>query len=196
MDIVFRIILALIFIIFIAHRAYYNRKYPPSTADTVEEKKSGLSTYLSALLVIIGLVALVIYLIRPQLLFWASIPMPDFLRWIGVGIAVAGFGLLQWSQNTLSRNWSDKPRIMGSQELVTEGPYYWVRHPIYTAFLVILGSTLLISANWFLGAAWIGMVVLDITGRIQYEEQKMISHFGDPYLTYMERTGRFFPRIN
>lgn len=76
-----------------------------------------------------------------------------------------------------------------------DGPCRWVRQPIKTAFLLILGSTLLISTNWFLGAAWIGMVVLDIISRIQYEEEKMISHCGDKYLTYCERTGRFFPHI-
>jgi protein-S-isoprenylcysteine O-methyltransferase Ste14 len=164
---IFRIILALLFATFVVHRAYYGRKYPPSVEDTIEVKESSSSRTIAAFLAISGLIALILYLFKPEWMSWASILLSDLLRLFGVGIALVGFGLLQWSQLTLGRNWSDTPRITGSQELVQDGAYRWVRHPIYTAFFLIFGSTLLISANWFLGAAWIGMVVLDITSRIK-----------------------------
>jgi protein-S-isoprenylcysteine O-methyltransferase Ste14 len=126
---------------------------------------------------------------------WASLPVPAWLRWLGVAAAVLGFGLLQWSQLALGQNWSDTPRITKRQELVTAGPYRRMRHPIYTAFLLILGSSLLIAANWFVGGAWIGMAAVDIQGRIRYEEEKMLSRFGEEYRNYARRTGGLLPRL-
>lgn len=60
---------------------------------------------------------------------------------------------------------------------------------------MILGATLLISANWLIGLAWIGMTVLEVVSRIGFEEDLMIEFFGDQYREYMEHTGRLFPKI-
>jgi protein-S-isoprenylcysteine O-methyltransferase Ste14 len=68
-----------------------------------------------------------------------------------VGVALAGFALLEWSHRSLGAEWSEQPRLTQSQRLVQSGPYRWVRHPIYCSFLLILGSTLLISANALVG---------------------------------------------
>jgi protein-S-isoprenylcysteine O-methyltransferase Ste14 len=85
--------------------------------------------------------------------------------------------------------------MMKEQSMVTSGPYQAIRHPIYTAFLLIMGSTLLISANWLIGLSWIGMTVLEIASRIGFEESLMIEYFGDQYRDYMKRTGRLLPRL-
>ena len=92
-------------------------------------------------------------------------------------------------------NWSDAPNLLEGQEMVASGPYRWIRHPIYAAFLLILGSLLLISANWFVGAMWIGMTSLDVASRMNAEEAMMLGQFGERYQAYMRRTGRLFPRI-
>jgi protein-S-isoprenylcysteine O-methyltransferase Ste14 len=113
-----------------------------------------------------------------------------------VGIAILGFALLQWAQVTLGKSWSDTPRMMKEQTLVTEGPYRYIRHPIYTSFLLILGSTLFISSNWLIGVCMIGMTGLEIISRIQYEEALMTEYFGEQYRAYMKKTGRLLPRLN
>jgi protein-S-isoprenylcysteine O-methyltransferase Ste14 len=108
---------------------------------------------------------------------------------------LAGFVLLQWSQVSLGANWSDIPRFLEGQDLVTRGPYRWIRHPIYSAFLLILGSLLLITANWFVGLLWIAMTGLDVAARMRAEEAMMVGHFGEPYQAYLRRTGRLLPRL-
>jgi protein-S-isoprenylcysteine O-methyltransferase Ste14 len=85
--------------------------------------------------------------------------------------------------------------MIKAQSLVTSGPYRFIRHPIYTAFLFILGSTLFISANWLIGTAWIGMTVLEVASRVGFEEQLMLEYFGDQYRDYMKRTGRLLPKL-
>ena len=143
----------------------------------------------------VGFIAIIVYAINPAWLAWAALPLPIWLRWTGVGLTLLGFALLQWAQNTLGKNWSDTPRMIQEQALVTSGPYRLIRHPIYTAFVFILGSTLLISANWLIGLAWLGMTILELASRIQFEEGLMLEYFGDQYREYMKRTGRLLPKL-
>jgi protein-S-isoprenylcysteine O-methyltransferase Ste14 len=112
-----------------------------------------------------------------------------------VALALTGFALLQWAEVTLGRSWSDTPRMMKGQTLIISGPYQVIRHPIYTAFILILGSTLLISSNWLVGLAWLGMTALEVISRIDFEESLMLEYFGDQYKDYMKKTGQLLPRL-
>jgi len=190
---IFRIILPLLMIAFMAHRGYYVRKHGEE-ADTLKKREEGSVTKLAGILGVTGLFSILAYVINPGWLSWASLSLPLWLRWAGFGMAALGFALLQWAQNTLGKNWSDTPRMLKEQALVSSGPYQSIRHPIYTAFLLIMGSTLLISANWLIGLSWIGMTVLEISSRIGFEESLMLEYFGDQYREYMKRTGRLLPR--
>lgn len=194
METIFRIILPILIIGFAAHRGYYVRKHGDEK-NTLKKREDGPASKIAGVLGLIGFVAVIIYSIQPAWLSWATLPFPLWVRWAGIGITLLGFALLQWSQNTLGKNWSDTPRMIKEQSLVTSGPYQFIRHPIYTAFLLILGSTLFISANWFVGLAWIGMTLIEVASRIGFEENLMLEYFGDQYREYMKRTGRLLPRL-
>lgn len=192
---VFRIVSPVLIIAFAAHRGYYVRRHGEEQ-NTLKKREEGLASKIAGLLGMLGFVAILVYAINPTWLAWSSLPVPLWMRWTGVVIALLGFALLQWAQNTLGKNWSDTPRLIKEQSLITSGPYQFIRHPIYTAFLLILGSTLLISANWLIGLAWIGMTVLEVASRIGFEENLMLEYFGDQYREYMKRTGRLLPRMS
>jgi protein-S-isoprenylcysteine O-methyltransferase Ste14 len=191
---IFRFILPILILAFMAHRGYYVRKNGREE-NTLRKREEGIASHLAGLLGMIGFLSMLVYVINPSWMSWASLPLSTWLRWAGIGIAVLGFSLLQWAQDTLGKNWSDTPRMMKAQSLVTSGPYQWIRHPIYTAFILILSSTFIISANGLIGLAWTGMTVLEIASRIRFEENLMLEFFGDQYKTYMKRTGRLFPRL-
>jgi protein-S-isoprenylcysteine O-methyltransferase Ste14 len=191
---ILRIILPVLIIAFAAHRGYYVRKHGEEK-NTLKKREEGLASKIAGILALIGFIAILLYSINPGWLSWASLPLPLWLRWTGVGIALLGFALLHWAQNTLGKNWSDTPRMIKEQSLITSGPYQFIRHPIYTAFLLILGSTLFISANWLIGVAWIGMTVLEVASRIGFEENLMLEYFGDQYRDYIKQTGRLFPKF-
>lgn len=192
---VFRIVLPALIVIFVIHRGYYVTKHSKPEEQTLKRREEDTASKLAGLLSVVGFVAIIAHVANPAWMSWADLPFPAWLRWGGVGIALIGFALLQWAQNTLGKNWSDRPRMMKEQSLVTSGPYQYVRHPIYTAFILILGSTFFISANWMIGLAWIGMAVLEIASRIDYEESLMIEYFGDQYREYMKKTGRLLPKV-
>ncbi len=191
----FTIILALLLIGFIGHRGYYHRKLAVPLDSIIEDKERGAGSRVAGLIAIPALLTTLIFMINPAWLSWSSLPFPFWVRWLGVAVALLGFTLLQWSHQALGRNWSDEPRLIEGQELVTGGPYRRIRHPIYAAFLLILGSPTLISANWLLGGLWISMTAVDVVSRIRIEEDLMLSRFGDEYREYVRRTGRVLPRI-
>jgi protein-S-isoprenylcysteine O-methyltransferase Ste14 len=194
MEPIFRILLPLLIIAFAAHRGYYVRKHGKEE-NTLKQREEGLASKIAGLLGLVGLITVTVYAIKPAWLSWAALPLPLWLRWTGIGIALLGFALLQWAQTTLGKSWSDTPRMIKEQSLITSGPYQFIRHPIYTAFLLILGSTLFISANWLIGSAWLGMTLLELASRIRFEEDLMLEYFGDQYHEYMKRTGRLLPKL-
>jgi protein-S-isoprenylcysteine O-methyltransferase Ste14 len=193
--IVFRILVAVVLAAFVIHRGYYSRRLPPAERETVDRMDRSPATIAAAILSLAALVSSILYVLFPSLLTWASAPFPAWLRWIGLGVCLAGFVLLEASQRALGRNWSDQPRVTSTQQLVTTGPYRTIRNPIYTSFLLILGALLLISANWSVGISWIASVALDAAVRIRYEERAMTDRFGEEYIEYRKRTGRLFPKL-
>ena len=192
---VFQLMQGIFFVGFILHRAYYNRKYPPDERATLEEQQKGIPEQLANFLSLPALIGTLLYIFYPNWMEWSAFYLPDWSRWLGALIALGGFGLLEWSHRALGKNWSDQPRITEGQSFVTDGPYRRVRHPIYTAFLMILGSSLLISANWFIGGLWIIMTAVDIRSRIKFEEEKLLARFGEEYQAHRKKTGALLPKL-
>ena len=193
---IFRIILPILIVAFIAHRGYYVKTKSKPEDATLKKREEGIVSKIAGLLGMAGFVSMLAYVINPTWLAFADLSFPIWLRWTGVGIALAGFALLQWAQMTLANSWSDTPRMMKEQTLITSGPYRMIRHPIYTAFILILGSTLFISSNWLVGLCWLTMTVMEVISRVGFEESLMLEYFGEQYREYMKRTGRLFPRLN
>lgn len=82
-------------------------------------------------------------------------------------------------------------RSTGAQETLTlKGLYAWVRHPIYTAGLVFLWLTPVLTQN--LLAFNLGMTLYILIGA-WLEERKMVAQFGEAYRRYQQRVPMFLP---
>lgn len=139
--------------------------------------------------------ATLLYLVRPGLFSWASVELPESWRWLGGVLSSACLPLAWWIHRALGKNFSSDLRIRSDHTLVTAGPYRYVRHPMYSTFLLCFTGMLLLTANWFLaGVGWVVLVLVMIL-RTPQEERLMIEAFGDQYRDYMARTGRFLPRL-
>ncbi len=65
------------------------------------------------------------------------------LRIFDFAVAIMGLLFATWARITIGRNWGMPMSLRENHELVTRGPYAWVRHPIYTGlFMALLGTTL------------------------------------------------------
>jgi len=134
------------------------------------------------------------YLVNPAWMAWSSTPLPVWLRWTGIGLDVLAGLLLVWTLRCLGKNLTDTVVTRREHTLVTRGPYRWVRHPFYDAVALLLTANALAAANWFLfvgGAIALALIVL----RTSREEDRLVARFGDSYRDYMNRTGRFLPKL-
>jgi len=114
---------------------------------------------------------------------------------VGVLFGLAGLALIAWAQRALGAAWAVAAEPAAEDHLIQHGPYRFVRHPIYTGFLLVFGSTLLISANALVGGLFIAMSGVEVIGRVRAEEASLLGRFGASYGRYMETTGRFLPRL-
>jgi protein-S-isoprenylcysteine O-methyltransferase Ste14 len=105
-----------------------------------------------------------------------------------------GCVLAYWVFQTLGKNITPTVETREKHELVTGGPYRWVRHPLYTDGSSFFVSLSLVAASWFMGLASVVVLAMLLT-RLPKEEEKLIERFGDEYRAYMRRTGRLLPRI-
>ena len=141
-----------------------------------------------------SLAGILVYSINPHLMKWSALPLPFWLRWFGFFIGLAALIIFSWVLWSLGQNFSTTLTIKKDQTLVIQGPYQWIRHPMYTSFVLLWVGYFLISTNWYIGLTGIVGFVWAIVVRTPKEEQMMIEQFGDEYIAYMKRTGRYLPR--
>ena len=146
------------------------------------------------LLLVASVVGMVVYLVNPARMAWSTIPLPLWMRWLGFPVGLCAIFLVHWVLKSLGQNFSTSLTIKEKQTLVTHGPYRRVRHPMYTAFILLWVAFLLLSANWFIGFTGIVAFVWTTVIRTPKEEEMMFDRFGEEYLAYKQRTGRYLPR--
>ncbi|MFX0108254.1 MAG: methyltransferase, partial [Candidatus Hodarchaeota archaeon] len=120
--------------------------------------------------------------------------LPLWIRLFGLVLSFASLVYLYWAGKVLAEQFSYTLEIQQEQVLVTTGPYHRVRHPIYTGTLTFLIFQVMVSDNW-LFLVLIILLLPYLIKRVRKEEDMMIEHFGEEYITYMKRTGRFFPKL-
>jgi protein-S-isoprenylcysteine O-methyltransferase Ste14 len=118
---------------------------------------------------------------------------PPALGWIAATFTAIGIGFAIWARVSIGRNWSPRPAVKEHHELVTTGPYTYVRHPIYTGILLAtLGSALL---GTLFGIVMFIVVSITFALRIGKEEQLMLQLFPRHYPEYQKRTKRLVPFV-
>ena len=147
-------------------------------------RSSGLAMWLSS----------VLYVANPRWMRWSRVDMPSPVRWSGAALAAATLPLGYWTLSSLGKNATQTVAIRKQHELVTSGPYRWVRHPLYSVGTIFFGAFGLLAANWFVLLSTLSSLIMLLV-RLPKEEEKLIERFGNEYRAYMERTGRLLPRL-
>jgi len=125
-----------------------------------------------------------------NLTFFSSGPM---LGWLGAIFTLAGIGFAIWARFHLGRNWSSHPAHKKDHELVTSGPYRFVRHPIYTGMILALFGGLLTGD--ILSVLLFVILLTVFALRIRKEEGIMLGLFPNQYPAYQARTKRLIPFV-
>jgi protein-S-isoprenylcysteine O-methyltransferase Ste14 len=111
-----------------------------------------------------------------------------------LAITVGGLALALWARVTLGRNWSGIVTFKENHELIRHGPYGHVRHPIYSALLMmVVGSVLAIGT---LGAlVGIPPIGLGVWLKARQEEALMTQHFPSEYASYRSQVSALIPGL-
>jgi protein-S-isoprenylcysteine O-methyltransferase Ste14 len=133
------------------------------------------------------------FLVQPRWVDFAQIDAPSWLRLTGVAISLAGLAMFGWMFHHLGLNVTPTSMPRANATLVTTGPYRWIRHPMYSAALILVTAVTLLTANTVVAIGGIVMFAL-LAARSHLEEQRLVEKFGDAYRTYQRDTGRFLPR--
>jgi protein-S-isoprenylcysteine O-methyltransferase Ste14 len=140
-----------------------------------------------------GLLALgAIALVRLFKLGTVTVSSP-VLQVVGLILFAAGLGLAVWARVYLGRNWGMPMTERAEPELVTSGPYRFVRHPIYSGILLaLLGTALATNLYW--------LIVLVVLGAYfaysaTVEERLMTTSFPRDYPSYKAHTKMLIPFV-
>jgi protein-S-isoprenylcysteine O-methyltransferase Ste14 len=102
--------------------------------------------------------------------------------------------LVVWTLRSLGENVSETVLTKENHRLVREGPYRWVRHPLYASGSLLLLGISLASAIWFLGIMSVLVILIFRWFIVPKEESALVAKFGDGYLEYRRRTGAMLPK--
>ncbi len=160
-------------------------------AAPAERRESSGSRSVHLVLVSIG--QLMVFLAIPGLRA-RFLPASTALAVAALAIQVGFLGLGVWSRLALGRNWSGAIAATQGQELVRDGPYRTLRHPIYTALLGMYACATLISGELH---ALIGLAILLAAywRKVRFEEELLASRFGPAYGEYRGATWGAVPGL-
>jgi protein-S-isoprenylcysteine O-methyltransferase len=127
---------------------------------------------------------------------WSFAPgaqLPTFA--VGLSILILGSLLRRYCFRTLGQYFTGDVRARADQPVIRTGPYRLIRHPSYTA-----GIMMFVGIGVALGS-WFSFVLLAIASiatyayRVTIEERALLDTIGEPYRDYMRETKRFIPYI-
>ena len=197
-DLTFRLIFLGYYLALIGISVYFRRRANRQGLNAKENaetrQREGKVRAFRRVAGIFMILAAILYIIYPPFMDVLAAPFPLWLRWIGVGIAVLSLPFLAWVQDALGKQWSRNLQLQEKHQLITTGPYKLVRHPMYMVIFAAMSRIAIISANWLMIVPSLGAISV-IYSRIDNEETMLKEAFPGEYETYMQRTGRFFPKL-
>ena len=113
---------------------------------------------------------------------------------LGFALTVAGIAFAIWARMWIAGNWSSDVTVKRDHELIVDGPYRWVRHPIYTGILLALFGTALAVGEW---RALLGVAIAAgaYWRKLRIEEGVMRRQFGEAYARHAERVPALIPFV-
>ena len=191
---VFRIVFSALWLIFIANLTWvrYSSRRPGVKPSVGPEARHDRQWHMIALALFAPLWfgGIIIYAIVPGWIAIFSVPLPAWFRFVMAGIAALSIPFTLWGYRALGKNWVhalEPSEFMQKEKgtLVTNGPYRYVRNPIYLGSFTFIIAQALVASNWFVLLPALVIVPL-VYGQIDGEEKMLLTRFGDEYRVHEE----------
>ena len=138
------------------------------------------------------------FIVWPIALFAAEAVLqqgvPHLQPW---ALPLLAWGYLQyrWVGALRTRKGGGGPGIsVPPESIVTDGPYRWIRNPMYLGHLLFFAGLALLLQSW-IGAAVLAFHAVWFDGRVRADERHLAALFGEPYREYLRRSKRWIPGI-
>ncbi|MGD8822547.1 MAG: isoprenylcysteine carboxylmethyltransferase family protein, partial [Anaerolineales bacterium] len=166
------------------------------SGQVLEIKEGAISLIAGSVAALVTIIFGAEYIFAPGFFDFAyPVTYPAWLRWVGAFCLLIGILLLWRAHHHLGLSFHSLVGSKKEQTLIQSGPYRWIRHPIYTAYLLNYIGGGLLAANLVLTVIPpLAFAVLVIV-RIPIEEQVLTEKFGQQYKAYKQNTGRLLPKV-
>jgi protein-S-isoprenylcysteine O-methyltransferase Ste14 len=144
----------------------------------------------------IGLLLMPLLWIFTPFLAAYHIPLPLWARSIGIILSMVSLIYFWQIHKTLGINWSPTLEIRQGHELIKDGPYKNIRHPMYAQIWMWSIAQVFIVSNSIAGFSGITAWAILYFIRVPKEEKMMKDYFGEEYISYMKQTGRILPKLH
>jgi protein-S-isoprenylcysteine O-methyltransferase Ste14 len=127
---------------------------------------------------------------------WGAMAASKWPAYVAGTTLLVGGGLLRrHCFRMLGAAFTGAVHVEPGHQVVEHGAYRWVRHPSYTAGLMMFAGIGLALGNWASVALMTLLPALAYAYRVRAEERALVATIGAPYESYMSRTRRFIPFV-
>lgn len=113
----------------------------------------------------------------------------------GVAVLLLGSLLRRLCFKTLGEHFTGDVRARADQPVIQTGPYRWVRHPSYTAGMLMYLGVGMALTSWVSIAFLLGGTFIGYAYRVRVEERALLAEIGEPYGEFMRTRKRFIPYL-
>lgn len=117
------------------------------------------------------------------------------LFYTGIAVLLLGSLLRRACFKTLGEHFTGDVRARADQPVIQTGPYRWVRHPSYTAGMIMFLGIGLALTSWVSTALLLGGTIVGYAYRVRVEERALLAEIGAPYAEFMRTRKRFIPFV-
>jgi protein-S-isoprenylcysteine O-methyltransferase Ste14 len=194
-EFVFRmIILGVLVLTFIISGSY--RKRARESGEFIKRQQEGwVILFLRMAFGFSLLGVLLLNIFCPKILTWAKFELNIYIQAVGVVLAISCVPLIWWVFRSIGNNISETVLTKQDHELVTIGPYRWIRHPLYSSTLLLFFSISVTFRDWILFGSFLAGLIAFRLLVIPAEEKQLLEAFGEDYECYQSRTGALLPWI-
>jgi len=114
---------------------------------------------------------------------------------VGITLLLLGSLLRRYCWRTLGEYFTGDVRARANQPVIRSGPYRLVRHPGYTAGMMMFIGIGVALGSW-VSAGFLGFSTFALyCYRVRVEERALLETIGEPYGIYMKERKRFIPYV-
>lgn len=129
----------------------------------------------------------------PALRFPEAARLPAF--WIGLVVLIAGALLRRHCWRVLGEWFTGDVRARTEQPVIDRGAYRWLRHPSYSAGILVMLGIAIALGSWLSVVVSTTLTVAAYSYRIVVEERALTKTLGDRYVEFSRTRKRLIPFI-